>query len=272
MRSPNLHEAASSRRVTERTRSECDGTTRSVQRALLVLRTMNRKEIWSLQELQVVTGLPKTTVHRILGTLQAEHYVYSGADMHGYYRLTQDVRHLSSGYVEKNRLADIAAPLVIAATKKSRWPMAVGVIDGMEVRANVCTMPYSPYSMRPTCFGHRYDLLATALGTAYLAFCAPRERRILMNLVRASRDHATLPTPNALRTMLRTIRKRGYGMRAGTSSGESSAIAVPIHSHAGELVGVLACSTFAHSLDDDWIARNLVVVRDVAARITQLYR
>ena len=262
---------AGTRRPPERARSDCDGTTRSVQRALQVLRALNRKEIWSLAELQLETGLPKSTLHRILGTLQADHYVYSGADMHGRYRLAQDVRHLSSGYVEKNRLADIAAPLVIAATKKTRWPMAVGVIDGWHVRANVCTMPYSPYSMRPTCFGQHYDLLATALGSAYLAYCSARERRILLNLLREHRDPATLPSPPALRAMLRGIRKRGYGLRIGTSAGESSAIAVPIHSQAGELLGVLACSTFAQSLDQAWIDRNLAVTRETALRISTLY-
>ena len=202
----------------DRVHAAGDDTTRSVQRALLVLRALNGKEVWALGELQQATGLPKSTLHRLLATLQAEGYVYSGAEMHGRYRLTQEVRQLSAGYSEKSRLADVAAPIVIAATRKSRWPMAVGVIDGTEVRAVACTIPYSPYSMKPTCYGQRFDLLGTAFGSTYLAFCAPRERRILLQLLRQRVDPAALPTPGALRNFLGCIRKRGYGLRAGTGA------------------------------------------------------
>ena len=255
----------------DRAHAAHDGTTRSVQRALMVLRTLNGKEVWSLNELQQRTGLPKSTLHRLLATLQAEGYVHSGAEMHGQYRLTHEVRQLSAGYSEKSCLADVAAPIVIAATRKSRWPMAVGVIDGAEVRANVCTIPYSPYSMKPTCFGQRFDLLATAFGSTYLAFCGPRERRILLELLRQRRDPASLPTAGALRSFLGSIRKRGYGLRAGTKAGETSAIAVPIRLPSGELLGVLACSTFALSLDQRWIDRNLVVMREAVAKIGENY-
>lgn len=251
--------------------SDTDGTTRSIRRALLVLRVLNEKEIWSLHDLQKRTGLPKSTLHRLLVTLQAEHYVHSGEEMHGLYRLSQNVRNLSSGYVEKNRLADVAAPLVIAATKKNKWPMAVAVIDGTEVRANVCTMPYSPYSMRPTCFGQRYDLLTSALGTAYLAFCSAKERRILLDLLRERRPASEMPDASALRSLVRSVRARGYGMRVGTRSSESSAIAVPIQSAQGEVWGVLACSTFAQ-FDPSWLERNVRFTLQVAARISQLFQ
>lgn len=250
---------------------EPDGTTRSIRRALMVLRVLNEREIWALQDLQKRTGLPKSTLHRLLSTLQAERYVYSGEETHGRYRLTQNVRNLSSGYVEKNRLADIAGPLVIAATKKSRWPMAVAVIDGTELRANVCTMPYSPYSMKPTCFGQRYDLLSSALGTAYMAYCSSNERRILLALLREKHGRDALPSPAAVHAFVRTVRRRGYGLRMGQTSNESSAIAVPIQTPEGETVGSLACSTFAQSIDPAWIDRNLAVIRHTAGQIGKLY-
>ncbi|WP_084651886.1 helix-turn-helix domain-containing protein [Ottowia thiooxydans] len=248
-----------------------EGLTRSIQRALLVLRALNEREIWSLQDLQQRTGLPKTTVHRLLATLQAEHYVHSGEEMYGQYRLTHHVRNLSSGFVEKNRLADIAGPILVGATKKMKWPLAVGVIDGAEVRANLCTMPYSPYSMKPTCFGQRYGLLDTALGTAYLSYCSASERRILVQLLREQGLADATFESKALRSLVRRTRRQGYGLRAGVRPDESSALAVPLHARSGELLGVLGCSTFSQSMGTAWIDRVLPFVRDAAAQIQERY-
>lgn len=248
-----------------------EGLTRSIQRALLVLRALNEREIWSLQDLQERTGLPKTTLHRLLATLQSEHYVHSGEEMYGQYRLTHHVRNLSSGFIEKNRLADIAGPILIAATKKMKWPMAIGVIDGAEVRANLCTMPYSPYSMKPTCFGQRYGLLDTALGTTYLSYCSPSERRILVQLMREQGIPDASLESTALRSLVRRTRRQGYGLRIGIRPDESSALALPLYAKSGELLGALGSSTFSQTMGAAWIDRVLPVIRSAAAQIQECY-
>ena len=242
-------------------------TIRSVQRALLVLRVLNERERWSLQDLQARTGLPKSTLHRLLLTLQVEHYVYSGEETYGEYRLTQDVSNLSRGVTVKNRLADVARPIVISVTKTIKWPMAVGVIDGAAVRVNVCTMPYSPYSMRPTCMGQRYDLLTTALGNAYLAFCDAAERRILIDMLD---DHGTVDrryTAAGLHRILAGARRQGYGLRMGRRSEESTALAVPIFDTKAQLIGVMGCSTYSRSGTTAWVERNFPIMRQTADEI-----
>ena len=240
---------------------------RAVQRALALLRTMNEQEVWSLHALQQRTGLPKSTLHRLLHTLEAEHYVHSGTAMHGRYRLTQSVANLSRGVTLKNRLADVALPIMIAATKASKWPLAMGVIDGPLVRANACTMPYSPYSMKPTCIGQTYDLLSTALGNAYLSFCDRAERRILIDLL----DHADHPqrrwNARQLHQLMRSTRQRGFSLRVGARQDESSAIAVPVWDASGQLVGVLACSTFSKSMAPAWVNQMAPIVHRVAKDI-----
>jgi IclR family transcriptional regulator, mhp operon transcriptional activator len=245
--------------------------TRSVQRALLVLRVMNEREIWTLLDLQKKTGLPKSTLHRLLATLQSERYVYSGQEMHGRYRLTRNVENLSCGFASQSRFADIATPLLIAATKRYRWPMAAGVVDGVFVRANSCTMPYSPYSMKPTCFGQKYSLLSTAFGSTYLAFCTSGERRALLSALQLTLGKSAMPSLTALRKLLRTIKAQGYGLRAGLTSGESSAIAVPAYSSSGDLLGVLACSTFSQLLDKTWVERSHRTLVGVATQIARQY-
>ena len=240
---------------------------RSVRRTLLVLRVLNEKPVWSLQELQAHTGLPKSTLHRLLATLQQEHYVRCDEGMYGSYQLTHKVKELSKGITERSELVDVAGPILIATTKRIRWPLSLGIIDGHQVRVAFCTMPYSPYAIRPSSYGRQYDLFESALGKTYFAYCSRAERRILFDLYRAG--HANTPRKGRWTQILASIRetrRQGYGMRYGRQPTESSAFAVPVFAR-DELLGTLCYSAFSGSLDDKLIAEFLPVLRETALKI-----
>src|SRR5690625_278133 len=112
---------------------------RSVERALLLLRVMNERAVWSLKDLSACTGLPKSSIHRLLETLKKQHYVWNCEGMYGYYQLTDEVHELSKGATYKNRLVGIAAPVLIGTTKRIRWPLSLAVVDGCQLRVNFCT-------------------------------------------------------------------------------------------------------------------------------------
>jgi IclR family mhp operon transcriptional activator len=243
-------------------------TVQSVRRALILLGAMNERDISSLQELQRRTQLPKATVHRLLSTLQALKYVYSGPDMYGTYRLTEKVRELSSGLSESNRLADMAGPILVAATKRLRWPLSLGTIDGSRVRIISCAMPYSPYAMRNSSLGETLDLLLTAPGQVYLSFCTALERRMLLKWRHADASSHRPPTIH-LRTLLRQTRRQGYAVGPGAWSAESTALAIPLFAKSGELIGVLACSAFQHTIDPVWVARTLPFLKCTATQIAE---
>lgn len=238
----------------------------SVQRVFHVLRTMNEKPVWSLQELAMRTGLPKSTLHRTLAALQDEHYVRCHEGMYGHYQLTSNVEELSCGVVQQSRLVDIAAPILVATTKRIKWPLSLAVVDGSVLRVNFCTMPYSPYAIRPSSYGRRYGLFDSALGRAYFAFCGRGERRILYDLFRRHHPEQTPPGRTALRAMIVQARSGGYGLRLGVKDSDSSALAVPVF--AGEyLIATMAYSTFSRTLDDDMIRRFLPILQETAQRV-----
>ncbi|HUH61186.1 MAG TPA: helix-turn-helix domain-containing protein [Candidimonas sp.] len=244
---------------------------RSIQRAFLVLRAMNEKPVWSLQELQVCTGLPKSTLHRILSALRDERYVRCDEGMYGYYQLTSNVLALSKGVTERSHLVDVAAPILIATTKRIRWPISMGVIDGHEMRVSFCTMPYSPYAIRPSSFGRRYGLFDSALGKAYFTYCGSVERRILYDHLRAHEDPSVgLPSCQQMKGVIQETRKTGFGVRYGRTSAESSAFAIPVFSR-GELLATMCYSTFSGSLDETAIKEFLPVLKDAAQTVGALW-
>lgn len=239
---------------------------RAVQRAFLVLRTMNERPVWSLQELAERTGLPKSTLHRALAALQEEHYVRCHEGMYGHYQLTSTVNELSRGVVEQSRLVDVAAPILVAATKRIKWPLSIGVVDGSDLRVNFCTMPYSPYAIRPSSYGRRYGLFDSALGRVYFSFCDRNERRILYDLYRE--HHAAKPAPSGaeLRRLIAGTRSRGYSLRLGKKDSDSSALGLPIFG-GGHLLGAMAYSTFSRTLDDGLIRRFIPILKETASEI-----
>jgi len=69
---------------------------RAVVRALSVLRLMNTAQRWTIHELHGQTQLPKSTLFRVLATLQHEGYVKVDP-ARGQYTLNAKVRELSAG-------------------------------------------------------------------------------------------------------------------------------------------------------------------------------
>lgn len=240
---------------------------RSVQRALLILRVMNERPTWSLQELHRRTGLAKSTLHRLLGTLEVEKYVRTDPHAYGQYQLTMAVSNLSSGITEKSLLAEMAAPLMVATTREIKWPLSLAVVDRHQVRVVFCTMPYSPYAMQSSSTGRRYEFALSALGQAYLAFCDAAERRIIVETVnRREDDGPRLTDMAALRRMVRETRRQGYAIRPATNNAESAVFAVPVFSQ-GQLRGALVFSTYAGQMNARMLEQFVPVVRATADRI-----
>lgn len=240
---------------------------RSVQRALQILRVMNERVSWTLQELHQRTGLAKSTLHRLLSTLETEKYVRTDPHVYGHYQLTQAVGNLSCGITTQMQLAELAAPIMVSTTHAIKWPLSLGVIDRHQIRIVYCTMPYSPYAMRPSSIGKRYELTESASGRAYLSFCGPDERRILIEEMNSREDDGPRLTDlRAMRHMIRETRKQGFAVRYGQHRSESAALAVPVFS-AGMLRGVLVYTTFARQMDDRMLKRAVPTVQGTAQRI-----
>ena len=66
------------------------------------------------QELHQRTGLAKSTLHRLLSTLETEKYVRTDPHVYGHYQLTQAVGNLSCGVTTQMQLAELAAPIMVS--------------------------------------------------------------------------------------------------------------------------------------------------------------
>ena len=202
----------------------------SVRRAFHLLHELNRQRVTSVRHLHGATGLPKPTIVRLLDTLIALGYVVNDPRQGGY-QVTSLVRSLSAGFHGDPLVVEAARPWAIAFTRKFQWPIAVAVLDRDAVAVRFSTIPDSPLSPFHATINMRLQLMSRALGRAYIAFCPPNERNLLLDMLATSDDPEARPARDraAALTLLAMIRRVGFAERsAKVEPKSSSTIAVPV--------------------------------------------
>ena len=241
---------------------------KSVSRALDVLLALNKLRIASVTAIHEETGFTKSTIVRMLETLRSEGYV-ARDNLCGGYRVTSRVQKLNAGYPGISQLIEVARPLAIDLTHRLKWPIGIGVIDGDAIAIKFWTGTISPWSHTNTVLGLRPDLLTTAMGRAYLAYCPPGERDRHLRRWRAEPERGFgADEERDFRALLDAVRRDGYATRdPRTKPYRTTTLAVPIRD--GERVHALASiSIFTTAVPRDKVVDQVVVpLKETCARI-----
>ncbi len=234
----------------------------SVLRALDILKYLNMMRVATVADLHKITGIAKPTVVRMLETLMAAGYVARDKAFGGY-RITENVQNLSDGYFGAPMVIEAAHPYALALTQKVKWGVGVGMLEGHFMRLQFTTARHSPWPMPMTHLRMRLDLLTSAMGRAYLAFCPDYERHALIEFQLARLN----PSERAAQRqridwMLDEIRERGFARKIRSrehSNTETISVAISYH---GAVLGCLALGYF----------RNAVPETEVEARLAEPLR
>ncbi|MBO0775811.1 MAG: transcriptional regulator [Actinobacteria bacterium] len=147
-------------------------------------------------------------------------------------------------------LAEIASVVLEQLCERVMWPSVLSVprLDCMEVVETNSPRAYFD-ALPPAPLGFRANMLRSASGRAYLAFCPDGEREAVLRRLR-ERDvagHELAHDPAAIRRVVETTRRRGYSVRDPGFGGHYSkprteaddgrnSIAMPIRS-GGDVLG-----------------------------------
>ena len=241
---------------------------KSVSRALDVLLALNKLRIASVTAIHEETGFPKSTIVRMLETLRAEGYV-ARDNLCGGYRVTSRVQKLNAGYPGISQLIEVARPLAIELTHRLKWPIGIGVIDGDAIAIKFWTGTISPWSHTNTVLGLRPDLVTTAMGRAYLAYCPTEERdRHLRHLRDDPARGFGADEEREFRALLDAVRRDGYATRdPRTKPYRTTTLAVPIREGA-DVRGLVSISIFTTAVPRDKVVGDIVVpLQEMIARI-----
>ncbi|MEV0899681.1 IclR family transcriptional regulator [Actinoplanes sp. NPDC049802] len=213
------------------------GLIQSIERSSAVLRLLAaRPGRLRVKEIADALGLPKSTAHGILRTL--EHVGFAEQDPRtARYRLGRGLSDLSSAGIDANELRGRALNWADALAARSGEEVRLGVLrDGEVVVVHHVFRPDDPAQSLDT--GVRLPAHATALGQVLLAHdAAATETAVAGGLDAYTRR--TVTDPKALVRALGEIRARGCALSAGEWRPDLAAIAAPVRTSGGLVVGAV---------------------------------
>lgn len=225
------------------------GSIQSIERAAAVLQLLARGHgPLGVGEIAASLSLPKGTTHGILSTLRAVGFIDQDAAT-GRYQLVENLKQLGNRKLDVNVLR--SAAMNWADTLASRCTEAVRV--GALTEGNVLTVVHHVFRPDNTTqtleVGRKLPLHATALGKVALAYDVElaeyAQRGKLPSFTRR-----TIVDPDALARTLRLVRSRGWAAEVSESMPDVAAVAAPIRSHGGLVVGAIdACGPVEHVCD-----------------------
>ncbi|MBL1421569.1 MAG: helix-turn-helix domain-containing protein [Alphaproteobacteria bacterium] len=196
---------------------------RSLDRGISILQALARVESSSLAELFRSTGLPKSTLRRLLATLQDRGLVRKSI-LDQRYRCNIMLPTSSDNHITQHvDFLKVALPLACKLTEEIKWPSDIHVKDGFAMKIIDSTRPLSPFQMYQMDVDFKVNIFGSATGMALLASLPEHETRKIhaetINDPVWGLHRFGLNFDEYLQELKRT-NKRGYGQRLITYSGE----------------------------------------------------
>jgi DNA-binding IclR family transcriptional regulator len=220
---------------------------RAVERALDVLLCFSRQtpEL-SMTQIAEQIGIHKSTVHRLLATLEGKRFVQRDPAT-GTYRL--GVRLLQMAYLtlEHNDLRRLAAPFLFNLREQNRETIHLAVLDdGDVVYLDVIE---SPQRVKlAAAIGQRLPAFATASGKSVLAFLPDETVQHILEHGMPQYTQNTLHSPKEFFRNLRLIREQGFALDEQEYEEGINAVAAPILDLDGQPIAAVAVAGPAYRL------------------------
>jgi IclR family transcriptional regulator, KDG regulon repressor len=211
---------------------------RSVAKALAIIEYVGLEQLCTIPQLSARTGLPKSTLHRLLGTLVDEGFLYRAA--HGQYKVSFKLWRIGASAVDLDSIRQNARHVLADLVKKTSETAHYSVYeDGYAVYVEKMDglHPVRAY----TSLGGRSPAYAGATGKAMLAWQGEEEiRRVARSAKRFTRT--TLVGESAIFREMSRIKKVGYAVNQGEWRDGVWGIAAPILEPAGDVLAAIGIS------------------------------
>ncbi|MFF2148481.1 IclR family transcriptional regulator [Kitasatospora sp. NPDC058190] len=211
----------------------------TVTRALRILAQLGEGER-SLDQLAEVLGVHKTTVLRLLQSLEEERFVYRDSAYR--YHLGAGLFALSGLALEQRGIRRIAAPHLAELNASTGQTVHLAAYEGGEVVYIDKFDSRHPVRMYSR-IGLRTALHCAAVSKVLLADLPPAERhRVVAGIDFTPHTERTLATPEALLTELEKVAARGWAEDHAEHESFINCVAAPIRDASGRVVAAASIS------------------------------
>lgn len=240
---------------------------RAVERTAEIFRAFSfeRQEL-SLAELCTLVDLPKTTIYRILSTLECQNWVVQDSES-GKYRLGYELIKLGSIAQAGNSIQRAAAEDMNRVTKETSQTCNLYIRDGFE-RLCVAQVVGTEYVRRFSYLGARYPLYCGA-GKLLLAFADKEVRDKYFETVKLEKyTENTVIDKEVLKQELEDIVRKGYAVTKGERDEMTAMVSVPIYDYTGKVVASITISGPVYLFSGENVSKYLNVLKQAASNIS----
>lgn len=199
---------------------------KSAERTLDVLELLaSTDERLTLSEIARRLGTPKSSLHKLLGTMERRGWVETDEITHTHYRVGLRALLTGTRYVDIDEVVQLSQPLLTAITETAQEASHLGRLDGADVV--YLAKRESPHPLRMySAVGRRLPAHATAMGKAMLAQRPWDDVDELLPARLTALTPATITSRARLREELELTRERGYAIDDEESAEMMRAVAV----------------------------------------------
>lgn len=213
------------------------------------------------------TGLPSSTVHRILQDLVA--VGWAREDGNRGYLLGARLLALAGRGTDQASLVRIAHPTLQALSDRTGHAVHFAVRTGDEAVYVDKIEGSRAYQMRSR-VGLAIPLHCTAIGKALLAALPEAEvRAVLERAGMPPRTTHTITSPDAMVRHLELVRERGYSLDDEENELSTRCIGAAVRDHSGTPIGGVSLSMLAFELEPDRVRPLASLVVQAAEQITR---
>jgi IclR family mhp operon transcriptional activator len=241
---------------------------RSLERGLQLLQMLAESGFTTPAKLAAASGIDRTTIYRLLATLQRCGYVQQQADGGGV-GLSSKLAELASGLHQQDQVMSIIAERLETLVSETKWPSDYGAIFAGRLRILASTHHKTSMTFFRRMTGKDRPILRTALGHAILAAVDDYERESILSAMAHSEGDRSDMVSQQVTRIVETTRLQGYAAAESTFDSKISAIALPIH-HAGRVLGAINIVFFRTAMSAATAAeRHLAALRATVSSIEQ---
>lgn len=222
--------------------SKSSGQVRSLTRALSLLKILaGSPNGLSLSELSEAAGLPPSTTHRLLTTLESERFVRP--DSHGgHWRIGVEAFFVGSSFARARDKLGLTRPYLVRLMERTGETANLFVESSGEA---VCIGQIeSRHAMRAiTGVGGRISLHCSAAGKAILAHMDAEQRTRLIEQIPLQRlTERTISTQDGLLRAIEEVRALGFGIDDEEHAEGLRCVAAPVFDETGHPAAAISVS------------------------------
>jgi DNA-binding IclR family transcriptional regulator len=240
---------------------------KTVVRSMELLNLFIAHEQLTVSEMVRLSNLPKSTVHRMIGSLEEMGFLEKDPD--GKYALGMLFLQFGQLVAERLDIRQIALPIMRQLRDEVEEAVHLVIRSGQEAVYIEKLDTDHPVRLF-TKIGRKAPLYAGASSRVILAYLEPEEQEAYLEQVTLKPfGVGTITDKQALREMLHNTRKTGYAVSRSELENYTAEVSAPLFDHTGKIAGAISIAGLEVKFTDEVVGEFAHKLRQAACDISR---